>query len=219
MKTTQIGSLPFTDITEALDFSFKHSLPFVPDLPNINPDEFMLEQAKLSMERSYEQIALNKFLDRLENLAFQGEIKNQLPGPLCLCRFLNWNFQKAYDVWSRMLENRIEKFDKIKNNFWIFIDEPSFFQESEGNREKIFKALESFSDFKLAIHYCGSDQIHLDSWPKNLALSFDTHLHEIDDNEPDIGEQVNRRTDAGILAVRSALFVGLLISFLPRWVF
>ena len=177
MKTTQIGSLPFTDISEAIDFSFEHSIPFVPDLPKINSNEFMLEQAKLSDKDAYQQIAIEAFLKRLEESGFNGEVKNQLPGPLCLSRYLDWSFQKASKYWEVMFIDRVEKFQRTENPFWLFIDEPSLFQESEEDRQKLFQVLKPYSDIKIAIHYCGSHQINLHDWPQGIALSYDSSLH------------------------------------------
>ncbi|MBI1861340.1 MAG: hypothetical protein HYR96_10530 [Deltaproteobacteria bacterium] len=43
--TTGIGSLPHPYIDAAIQFSFAHSIPFLPQLPARNPQEFMVNQA------------------------------------------------------------------------------------------------------------------------------------------------------------------------------
>jgi len=44
-STTMIGSLPHHNIDTALDFSFRVSIPFLPQIPIRNPWEFMIAQA------------------------------------------------------------------------------------------------------------------------------------------------------------------------------
>ncbi len=44
LRTTGIGSLPFTDIDRALDSSFRLDVPYLPQLPSRDPREFMLAQ-------------------------------------------------------------------------------------------------------------------------------------------------------------------------------
>lgn len=42
---TGIGSLPHAQLDAALEFSFRHSLPFLPQLPARSPSEYMIPQA------------------------------------------------------------------------------------------------------------------------------------------------------------------------------
>ncbi|MFZ4714802.1 MAG: hypothetical protein ACOYL6_13880 [Bacteriovoracaceae bacterium] len=44
MKTTGIGSLPHHNVDSALNYSFRHDLPFLPQLPLKNPAEMMVFQ-------------------------------------------------------------------------------------------------------------------------------------------------------------------------------
>lgn len=44
-RYTGIGSLPHHDVEEALDHSFQMGIPYLPQLPNRNPSEFMIAQA------------------------------------------------------------------------------------------------------------------------------------------------------------------------------
>jgi hypothetical protein len=44
-QTTGIGSLPHHNVDAALEYSFKHTLPFLPQIPTRNPREFMVAQA------------------------------------------------------------------------------------------------------------------------------------------------------------------------------
>ncbi len=42
---TGIGSLPHHNVDAALQYSFRHDLPFLPQVPRRNPWEYMLPQA------------------------------------------------------------------------------------------------------------------------------------------------------------------------------
>jgi hypothetical protein len=44
VKTTGIGSLPHHNVDSALDYSFRHDIPFLPQLPLKSPKEFMVYQ-------------------------------------------------------------------------------------------------------------------------------------------------------------------------------
>ena len=184
MHFTQIGSLPFDDIDEAINYSFQHSIPFVPDLPAVSSHEFMIDQAKCSVENPYQQVCLNAFKKRLNE--YNGIIKNQLPGPLCISQYLNWEAEKAFMVWSTLLEDRIQTFKEFKNPLWLFIDEPTFFQHPIEMRKRVLERLDKINDVFIAIHYCGSEKIDLLDWPESIALSYDLSLHHNISYQPQI---------------------------------
>ena len=55
-QTTGIGSLPHANVDAALEYSFRHAIPFLPQIPARNPWEYLLPQALehlpgLSVER------------------------------------------------------------------------------------------------------------------------------------------------------------------------
>lgn len=176
MNFTQIGSLPFDNIEQALDYSFQHSIPFVPDLPALNSHEFMLEQAKQSLDKPYQQLSLESFMNRAKD--FQGIIKNQLPGPICMSHFLDWEFDQAFKVWKSLLIDRVETLKKYNHQTWVFIDEPTFFDHYQEKHELIFETLLKVKDVFFAIHYCGKTKMKLDNWPNGLGLSYDVNHHQ-----------------------------------------
>lgn len=73
VKTTGIGSLPLTDISLALDYSFLHDIPFLPQLLAIHGN--MIEQVK-NCNFKY----LDQFIERAKNEQI-GLVKIQLAGP------------------------------------------------------------------------------------------------------------------------------------------
>lgn len=176
---TQIGSLPFTSVDEALDYSFTHSIPFVPDLPALCEKEFMLSQAQNSRLKAYEQLSTREFLNRVNGKKMV--VKNQLPGPMVIKRFLKLSDELSYKIFLNLLENRIFLFSKPSLHTWIFIDEPSLGLESFYDIKKLFKALEPYKkeNISLAIHYCGKEILETKEWDLDIFLSFDTSCHKL----------------------------------------
>lgn len=70
--TTGIGSLPHHNVDAALQYSFQHDIPFLPQLPLKNPQEYMIGQA----------------LEHLPGMVFQGSSKNQHESALDLKKWL-----------------------------------------------------------------------------------------------------------------------------------
>jgi len=161
---TQIGSLPYTNIDEAIKYSLKYPIPFLPELPK-NGDsmmDYIKKPGKLS--------CLNKF--KTHKFA---TVKIQCIGPASL-------------ISSGYVEN--EAMDKITEHIFaitdelqadqiiLFLDEPNL-----GNIGFEFKHLwkDIFGTFDVisGVHICG----HMD-WDKLFdssikIISFDASLTDI----------------------------------------
>jgi hypothetical protein len=74
MRTTGIGSLPFTSVDEALALSLAHDLPFMPELPALDSNEFLLGARP-------DAAVVSRFVQRVER---GREVKVQLVGPTTL---------------------------------------------------------------------------------------------------------------------------------------
>jgi hypothetical protein len=74
MRTTGIGSLPFTSVDEALTFSLAHDLPFMPELPALDSSELLLGARA-------DAAVVSRFVQRVE---LGREVKVQLVGPTTL---------------------------------------------------------------------------------------------------------------------------------------
>lgn len=71
LPTTGIGSLPFEDISRAIDFSLKFDIPFLPELPKLDGDF-------ISSFKENNNSCLEKFKERTESLPL---VKYQIPSP------------------------------------------------------------------------------------------------------------------------------------------
>ena len=138
---TQIGSLPLTDVQEAVDYSLKHDIPFLPELPK--KGDAMLTYIKNPGRLScLEEFKKHKF----------DAVKIQCVGPATLV--LSGYSQdeavnRAYEHISRILDGL--KADEII----LFLDEPAL-----GHTGIDFKELWQiiFSNFEVirGVHTCGN---------------------------------------------------------------
>ena len=131
--TTGVGSLPFRDIDEALAYSFKHELPFFPQLLNIHGD--MIDQVK-NCNFKYLELFINEARKR-----GKSPLKLQLAGP----NTYPGNVSDIYDC--------IEEVYKITNDtdIYLFFDEP-IINHSQELEEVIRYAKKYFT--KIGIHCC-----------------------------------------------------------------
>ena len=54
---TQIGSLPYDDVEQAVEYSLRHDIPFLPELPKLGDAmlEYAKEPGKLSCLRRFQE--------------------------------------------------------------------------------------------------------------------------------------------------------------------
>lgn len=127
MPYTGVGSLPYTNIDEAISYSFSHTLPFLPELPNISQNEWMIPKSISENLNSF--IALNEFIKtaKLKNLS---AVKVQLACPFTVYLYgqtsitLEELIQKNLRTWTLLIH-------ELKHNGLlpkIFVDSPSSFQ-------------------------------------------------------------------------------------------
>lgn len=108
-KTTGIGSLPFTDLNLALEFSLSLDLPYVPELINLNEkmdqrDSNFLVQA---CERSRHQ-----------------KLKNQILGPATFFQLTGKNEKDYFQYFKMNLKNHSDLKSIYDLKLFLQIDEP-----------------------------------------------------------------------------------------------
>lgn len=132
-KTTGIGSLPLRDINQALDYSFKHDIPFFPQLFSLHGS--MTEQV-LNCNFKF----LDEFISRAKNQNIKL-IKIQLAGPSTT------KLDKTYyDNCLSYLKNKLDGVSVL-----LCIDEPIL--ESTTLEKHLEYSL--YSNFNyVAIHSC-----------------------------------------------------------------
>ena len=161
---TQVGSLPFKDVKEAVAYSLRHDIPFLPELPRLGDAmlEYIKNPGKLSCLAEFKK---HKF----------ETVKIQCVGPTTLVL----SGYTEDDAVSRICEHVSVLTEGLEAKETIlFLDEPALGQVGF-DYKKIWDAL--FSSFKVipGVHTCGNmnwDDI-LDS---NIQIiSFDASQFDI----------------------------------------
>lgn len=183
-----IGSLPHKDVDEALDLAFAVDLPTLPNLPGIEEDEFMVDQALREIDgytykghtlrpdgpdhkSALRFLAAEKFFSRLE-----GAYKWQACGPVTLASSLDHHpdteeIIKKYFLKLAFTQKQFNKRSKDKSYF--FLDEPvlGFNEASSGALGSFLRDLrshEAFDETFFGLHSCS--KVSLDSL---AGLDFD----------------------------------------------
>lgn len=163
---TQIGSLPYDDVEKAVDFSLRHDIPFLPELPKLG--DAMLEYIKNPGQLS----CLETFKKRVSG---RDMVKVQCIGPatLVLSGYAEDEaVERTYQHISALLDG-LEVSDII-----VYLDEPAL-----GQAGFDFKALWAplFGSFNatFGVHVCGNM-----NWDELFAcdigiISFDASQYDI----------------------------------------
>ncbi|MFH0956341.1 MAG: hypothetical protein V1813_00605 [Candidatus Aenigmatarchaeota archaeon] len=113
---TQIGSLPYLDPSQAIDYSLKHDIPFLPELPRLG--EAMMEYIKtpghLSCLQDFQAAVKGRDIAKIQGV-----------GPATIVSAGNGRYteKKALEMSREHMMRIMEGFDVEKLIF--FLDEPS----------------------------------------------------------------------------------------------
>ncbi|MFH1637120.1 MAG: hypothetical protein ABIB71_01715 [Candidatus Woesearchaeota archaeon] len=177
---TQIGSLPFTDTKQAIEYSLKHDIPFLPELPKLG--DGMLEYIKNPGKMScLEDFCKEKF----------ETLKVQCIGPSTLLQDPKNNYteDEAVDRVYRHIAEIIWSLNA--SEYMIFLDEPSLGYGTTRYEELWEPIMRSIGDDVIwGVHVCGNMMWdHLfDSDMK--IISFDASQQDITLYYPRMGKQV-----------------------------
>ena len=138
---TQVGSLPLEDIGEAVAYSLKHDIPFLPELPKRGDAmmEYIKHPGKLSCLAEFKK---NKF----------ETAKIQCVGPATLML----GGYSEDEAMKRAFEHIQAITDGLKaDQIILFLDEPALGQTGV-NFNELWEALFSGLDVKKGVHTCGN---------------------------------------------------------------
>ena len=161
---TQIGSLPYEDVDEAVAYSLKHDIPFLPELPKKGDAmlEYIKNPGKLSCLKEFKKHAFKT-------------VKLQCVGPTTLI-LSGYSEDEAI---QRIYEHIVAISDGLQaEEAILFLDEPALGQVGFDYR-KIWDAL--FTSFNVisGAHICGNM-----NWDEALdsclnIVSFDASQYDI----------------------------------------
>lgn len=105
-KTFFVGSLPFLSVREAIGFVKENSpsLPFLPQLPELNPQEDMIGQVLRGFELGYWDEKASMALELFQNTFCEApQFKIQIAGPYTVSRALSLSFEEIYPQWAKLV--------------------------------------------------------------------------------------------------------------------
>jgi hypothetical protein len=140
---TQIGSLPYDDVDQAVEYSLRHDIPFLPELPKLG--DAMLEYAKQPGKLS----CLRRFQERVAGL---DTVKVQCIGPATLI-LSGYSEDEAI---SRACQHIAAILDGLQvGQVILFLDEPALGQVGF-DYQRLWSAL--FESFPVTpgVHVCGN---------------------------------------------------------------
>ena len=164
--TTQIGSLPYDDIEKAVEYSLRHDIPFLPELPRLG--DAMMDY----IENPGNMSCLELFKKKV---CGYETVKIQCVGPATL--ILGGYDQD--DAFSRAYEHIDALTDGLEaENIILFLDEPALGQAGFDYRQLWSPLFESF-DVVSGVHVCGNM-----NWDELFAseidiISFDASKFDI----------------------------------------
>lgn len=140
---TQIGSLPFDDVDVAIEYSLRHDIPFLPELPKLG--DAMLDY----IENPGSLSCLDKFKERTAGCRI---VKIQCVGPSTLI-LSGYSQDEAVARAYQHIETIMDGLDV--GNVILFFDEPALGQAGFDFQQLWAPIFESF-DVISGVHVCGN---------------------------------------------------------------
>jgi len=124
-----VGSLPFQSVEEAILFVKKNSshLPFLPQLPELNPQEDMIGQVLRGFELGFWDEKASVALEAFQNEFCESpRVKIQIAGPATVSRMLSLTEEKIIPQWEKLVVALLDQLRQghFIGEIWLQIDEP-----------------------------------------------------------------------------------------------
>ncbi|UCE49919.1 MAG: hypothetical protein JSW47_07140 [Phycisphaerales bacterium] len=140
---TQIGSLPYDDIDQAVEYSLRHDIPFLPELPKLG--DAMMDY----IERPGSLSCLETFK---ANVAGFEAVKVQCVGPATLI-LSGYGQDQAVSSACQHIDAILQGLEA--DNIILFLDEPALGQAGFDYRQ-LWSALFQSFDVTPGVHVCGN---------------------------------------------------------------
>lgn len=140
---TQIGSLPYDDVDSAVEYSLRHDIPFLPELPKLG--DAMLDY----IEKPGSLSCLETFKKRVEG---RETAKVQCVGPATLI-LSGYDQDEAVSRACQHIEAVIDGLNA--DHIILFLDEPALGQAGFDYKQLWAPLFESF-DVTPGVHVCGN---------------------------------------------------------------
>lgn len=151
LKVTQIGSLPFDSVEEAINYSFRCDIPFLPELTKLG------DSMTKYIQNPGQNVCLDKFKKKVKDEKYEV-VKIQCIGPVALmqAKYEESDAQEQIIKHIPAMMKGLEAKEVI-----LFLDEPGLGQFS-GDYEKQWNLIfgyikDEFKDYSIVrgVHCCG----------------------------------------------------------------
>ncbi|MEA3226912.1 MAG: hypothetical protein U9Q07_13255 [Planctomycetota bacterium] len=141
--TTQVGSLPHDDVDEAVEYSLRHDIPFLPELPKVG--DAMMDY----IENPGNMSCLETFKKKISG---RKTVKIQCVGPATLI-LGGYDQNDAFSRAYQHIDALINGLDV--ENIILFLDEPALGHAGFDYKQLWSPLFESF-DVMFGVHVCGN---------------------------------------------------------------
>jgi len=124
-----VGSLPFQSVEKAIQFVKDNSshLPFLPQLPELNPQEDMIGQVLRGFELGFWDEKASIALEAFQNEFCESpRFKIQIAGPYTVSKALSLPYDEIYPQWEKLVLGISKQLRQgaFTGELWLQIDEP-----------------------------------------------------------------------------------------------
>lgn len=160
-----IGSLPHRNPVDAVRFVKKHSLhlPFLPQLPDLNPLEDMIGQVLRGIDLGCWDEKASSCLELFQNeFVDSSRFKIQIAGPYTVSKSMSGKFRDVAPLWVGFWRGLVKQLQEaaFKGELWLQIDEPFWTQEQpyivEGYTAFLQTVKDVDFDVRVGIHSCAT---------------------------------------------------------------
>lgn len=156
-----VGSLPFQSVEESIQFVKNNSshLPFLPQLPELNPQEDMIGQVLRGFELGYWDEKASIALEAFQNEFCESpRFKIQIAGPNTVSRTLSLPIEEIYPQWEALVLGIAKQLRQgsFLGELWLQIDEP--FWPSKGTALLLRDLQKKIPKSVFGVHCCATNR-------------------------------------------------------------
>lgn len=190
-KTFFVGSLPFLSVEEAIQFVKDNSsyLPFLPQLPELNPQEDMIGQVLRGFDLGFWDEKASIALELFQNTFSESpQFKFQIAGPYTVSRTLSLPFNEIYPKWSELVLHLSKQLRQgaFLGELFLQVDEP--YGLPKGTALLLADVQKEIPNSALGLHSCATERPLLTEEELNCFrfLSFDCSRSPVSDQEKEV---------------------------------
>jgi len=200
-----VGSLPFLNVPAAIEFVQKESahLPFLPQLPELNPQEDMIGQVLRGFELGFWDEQASCALELFQNTFCESPgFKIQIAGPNTIARTLSLPFENIAPQWVTLVQGLHQQLRQgsFTGELWIQIDEP--YLPHKGTAYLLAELQPKLNRTVFGLHSCATVRPEADPelWAALRFMAFDCSKTPVSEAEKRLWDQWLQEDSRRVLA-------------------